>query len=64
MAIDFPELVRYMRSSSGRHKVLFGTNHPMIAPDRALDGLDALGLDEETRDRYLGGNAQRVFALA
>jgi predicted TIM-barrel fold metal-dependent hydrolase len=59
-----PELVRYMRSRSGRHKVLFGTNYPMIAPDRALAGLDALGLDDEARDLYLGGNAQRVFALA
>jgi predicted TIM-barrel fold metal-dependent hydrolase len=44
--------------------VLFGTNWPMIAPDRALAGLDALGLDDETRELYLGGNAQRVFALA
>src|SRR3954465_8669331 len=33
------ELVRYLRSSSGRAKVLFGTNFPMIAPDRALEGL-------------------------
>jgi predicted TIM-barrel fold metal-dependent hydrolase len=59
-----PELVRYMQSRSGRHKVLFGTNYPMIAPDRALADLDALGLDDEARDLYLGGNAQRVFALA
>jgi predicted TIM-barrel fold metal-dependent hydrolase len=59
-----PELVRYMQSRSGRHRVLFGTNWPMIAPDRALAGLDALGLDDETRELYLGGNAQRVFALA
>jgi predicted TIM-barrel fold metal-dependent hydrolase len=59
-----PELVRYMQSRSGRRKVLFGTNWPMIAPDRALAGLDALGLDDETRELYLGANAQRVFALA
>jgi predicted TIM-barrel fold metal-dependent hydrolase len=59
-----PELVRYMQSRSGRRKVLFGTNWPMIAPDRALADLDTLGLDDETRELYLGGNAQRVFALA
>jgi predicted TIM-barrel fold metal-dependent hydrolase len=58
------ELVRYMQSRGGRRKVLFGTNWPMIAPDRALAGLDALGLDDETRELYLGANAQRVFALA
>jgi predicted TIM-barrel fold metal-dependent hydrolase len=59
-----PELVRYMQSRGGRHKVLFGTNWPMIAPDRALADLDALGLDDETRALYLGANAQRGFALA
>lgn len=59
-----PELVRYMHSRGGRHKVLFGTNYPMIAPDRALADLDALELDDEARALYLGANAQRVFALA
>jgi uncharacterized protein len=58
------ELVDYMRSRSGRHKVLFGTNHPMIAARHALEGLDDLGLDEEARELFLAGNARRVFALA
>ncbi|MGZ6641409.1 MAG: amidohydrolase family protein [Solirubrobacteraceae bacterium] len=58
-----PELVRYLRSGSGRHKVLFGSNHPMIAPAQALDGLDALELDDEARALFLGANARRVFAL-
>jgi predicted TIM-barrel fold metal-dependent hydrolase len=57
------ELVTYMRSRGGRRKVLFGTNYPMIMPDRALEHLDALELDSETRGLYLAGNAQRVFAL-
>jgi uncharacterized protein len=58
-----PELITYMKSSSGRHRVLFGSNHPMISPAHALEGLDALDLDDETRALYLGGNAQRVFRL-
>jgi uncharacterized protein len=53
-----PELVRYLRSSGGRHKVLFGTNHPMISPQHALEGIDALDLDEETRARFLGATAR------
>jgi len=57
-----PELVRYMRGH-GRTKVLFGTNYPMIMPGQALDGLDELGLDDETTDLFLHGNAKRVFAL-
>jgi predicted TIM-barrel fold metal-dependent hydrolase len=58
-----PELVRYMKSSGGRRKVLFGTNYPMIAPQQALEQLDSLELDAETRELFLTGNARRVFAL-
>jgi predicted TIM-barrel fold metal-dependent hydrolase len=59
-----PELVTYMKTRSGQHKVLFGTNYPMILPGHALDGLDDLGLTDEARDLYLAGNARRVFGLA
>jgi predicted TIM-barrel fold metal-dependent hydrolase len=59
-----PQLVSYMQDRSGRHKVLFGTNYPMIAPQQALEGLNELGLDDETREAFLSGNANRVFQLA
>ena len=55
-----PELVRYMQSTSGRRKVMFGTNYPMIVPQHAVQDLDALGLDEDTRALFLAGNAQRT----
>jgi uncharacterized protein len=58
-----PELVAYMKTGSGSRKVLFGSNYPMIFPGAALEGLDALGLDEEQSARYLHENARRVFAL-
>jgi uncharacterized protein len=58
-----PELVKYMISRGGRRKVLFGTNFPMIGHSHALDGLDELGLDEETRELFLHGNAQRLLKL-
>ena len=58
-----PELVRYLQRD-GRSKVMFGSNHPMIAPAKALEHLDALELDDEARALFLGGNAQRVFGLA
>ncbi len=57
-----PELVAYMRSH-GRHKVLFGTNYPMITWAKCLEHLDALDLDDETRAAFLGGNTARVFGL-
>ena len=57
------ELIAYMKTGSGRHKVLFGSNYPMILPTHALDGLDDLDIDDETRELYLTGNARRVFGL-
>jgi predicted TIM-barrel fold metal-dependent hydrolase len=57
------ELVAYMKTGSGRHKVLFGTNYPMIQPAHALEGLDDLGLDDETKDLYLRGNAVQLLGL-
>ncbi len=57
------ELVSYMKSRSGRHKVLFGSNYPMISPGRALADLDGLGLDQEVAELYLDGNARAVFGL-
>lgn len=60
----YPEaLVRYM-ATNGRKKVMFGSNWPMIAPQKALDGLDAAPLDDEARALFLAGNAARVFKLA
>jgi predicted TIM-barrel fold metal-dependent hydrolase len=49
---------------SGRRKVLFGSNYPMIFPGHALDGLQELGLDEEAERCYLHENTRRVFGLA
>jgi len=57
-----PELVRYLRAD-GRAKVMFGSNFPMITPEKALADLDGLQLDDEAREAFLAGNARRVFAL-
>ena len=56
------QLVEFMRHH-GSHKVLFGSNYPMITPAKALAGLDALGLDDEVRHLFLETNARRVFGL-
>lgn len=55
-------LVEFMRGH-GRHKVLFGSNYPMIMPAQALQGLARLGLDDEVRRLFLGDNAARVYGL-
>ncbi|MEM6486528.1 MAG: amidohydrolase family protein [Pseudomonadota bacterium] len=57
-----PELIEYLKSH-GRHKVLFGTNYPMITPEVALAGLEQLDLEKRVLKAFLGGNAVRVFGL-
>jgi uncharacterized protein len=56
------ELVRYLRQD-GRAKVMFGTNWPMIAPEKALEGIDDLALDPGACRRFLSTNARAVFGL-
>ncbi len=58
------ELAAFMRTGTGRRKVLFGTNYPMIPHRVALADLAALELDDEARDLYLTGNATRVFRVS
>ena len=59
----YPDTLVRLMKGSGRHKVLCGSNYPMIQPSRALEGLDALGLDEEATALFTSGNARRVFGL-
>ena len=58
-----PALVAYLKTH-GRDKVLFGTNWPMIAPRKALEGLAELELPPEVETAFLAGNALRVYRLA
>jgi len=58
-----PGLVAYLKAH-GRDKILFGTNWPMIAPCKALEGLADLALTGEVVAGFLAGNAARVYRLA
>jgi len=40
-----------------------GTLLRMITPSECLEGVDALGLSDEARALFLGGNAARVYGL-
>ena len=59
----YPTALREFMAGHGRKKVLFGSNFPMVTPAACLADLDALGLDPEARQLFLGGNATRVFGL-
>jgi predicted TIM-barrel fold metal-dependent hydrolase len=58
-----PQLVR---AAGGllKHKVLFGSDFPLITPDRWLRDFDALDLKPEVRPLVLKDNAARVLGLA
>lgn len=60
----YPAVLREYMAGHGRKKVLFGSNFPMLTPAECLAGLDSLGLDDEARQLFLGGNAARVFRLS
>lgn len=55
-------LVRFMKDN-GRHKVLFGSNFPMIQPAKCMAQLGVLGLSDEVRSLFLYENAKTVFGL-
>ena len=55
-------LVAFMQDR-GRDRVLFGTNWPMLSPQRCLQRFDDLGLDQAAAKLFLGDNARRVFRL-
>ncbi len=56
------ELVRYM-TQTDQHKVMFGTNYPMLTHEQCLKDLDSLGLSDTARENFLSGNARKVFQL-
>jgi uncharacterized protein len=57
-----PELVR---AAGGmlRSKVLFGSDYPLISPERWLEDFEQLGIDPEARPGILKDNAARVLGL-
>ncbi|NJS14837.1 MAG: amidohydrolase [Sphingopyxis sp.] len=55
-----PTLVHYM-NSYGSHKVLFGTDWPVIDPRRGVAEMEAHQLRPEAHDRVMRSNALHVF---
>ena len=47
----------------GRHKVMFGTDFPVLTFERYRREVDDLGLRAESYKAFIRGNAERVFKL-
>lgn len=56
------QLVQYL-NTYGREKVLFGTDWPVIDPERAVREIDELRLRPQTMEKLMRANALRVFRL-
>jgi predicted TIM-barrel fold metal-dependent hydrolase len=56
------EFVHYA-NSYGKHKVMFGTDWPVIDPERAVQEIDELGFRDEAKQMLMRDNAMRVFKL-
>jgi predicted TIM-barrel fold metal-dependent hydrolase len=56
------QLVRYL-DSYGRDKVMFGTDWPVIDPERAVAEVASLGLRPQSLAALMRDNALRVFGL-
>jgi Predicted metal-dependent hydrolase of the TIM-barrel fold len=57
-----PKLIHYI-NTFGRDKVLFGTDFPVITPQRAVQEFEAMDIRPESLDALLGGNAARLYGL-
>jgi hypothetical protein len=59
----WPEsFVHYIRSY-GQDKVIFGTDFPVLDFGRTMAEIDALGLPEAVREKFLRTNVQRIYKL-
>ena len=56
------EYVHYA-NSYGKHKVMFGTDWPVIDPERAVQEIDDLGFRDDAKKMLMRDNALRVFKL-
>ena len=57
-----PNLVRYANTLL-QDKVLFGSDFPMITPDRWLRDFETLEIKPDVRAKILKGNAVRLLGL-
>ena len=57
-----PQLVRYANTLL-RDKVLFGSDYPVLTPDRWLADFDTLDIKPDVRPRILKDNAARLLGL-
>jgi len=59
----WPAQFVHYANTYGSHKVLFGTDWPVIDPERAVREIDELGMRPASKAKMLRDNALRIFKL-
>jgi uncharacterized protein len=59
----FPEILVQYINTRLKHKMLFGSDYPLIAPDRWLSDFEKLPIRDEVRPLVLKENAARLLGL-
>ena len=59
----WPESFVHFINTWGKDKVLFGTDWPVIDPERAIKEIDTLELRPESKQKFLRDTALRLFRL-
>jgi predicted TIM-barrel fold metal-dependent hydrolase len=57
-----PQLVQFANTQL-KHKILFGSDYPLITPDRWLEDFKSIKIRDEVRPLILKENAVRLFGL-
>ena len=58
-----PASLKHYTNSYGSHKVMFGTDWPVIDPERAVSEIHEHALRPESLEKIMRGNAVKVFRL-
>lgn len=58
-----PEIYAYAMRLAGRHKILFGSDHPLIKPARYFSEIEKSGVSQEEKNDILGLNAKRLLNI-
>ena len=59
----WPQQFVHYANTYGKEKVMFGTDWPVIDPERAVREIDDLGMRDESKQLMMRDNALRVFNL-
>jgi predicted TIM-barrel fold metal-dependent hydrolase len=59
----WPQTFVHYLNTWGQDKCLFGTDWPVIDPERAVNEVDALEINPESKRKFMRDNAMRLFRL-